>query len=695
MEWTPAISDFKLSPIVYSICKSLSTSGLGLIIYKDAHALRIVDSYIGALIKKGPQSTATSPIEDFIINSSFVLSDIGLSHYKYEALLSGKVPHNKILIITFLLKTEEIIDLVKTIWTQLPENRPEICVLSLFKDFRREEMQSLIDKKNKAIAEEEAKKRKEQEASSDKDINPARIAVTHKLKDEGASECEIIVSKPNPKQADNLQIRYTPSDAFNSSDIYPVVYTPGPNSLLKLPRLGRSDIRGYKEPEFLSQLQASLTGISISDNFHLRIPGRYAPYEPDVVLYDEETNLYIDVEIDEPYDGYNRQVTHIIEGSDAIRDIFFKESGWVVVRFTEKQVHFSSKECIRLLENIIAVMRGEALPTPTLIEKEPRWNRKQAREWEKELYREKYLGLQFFSKQVRTRKITCPDEPEGIDLLIERTPVHVVPVKLEESTLSKQPEKLITPEPAKTAPLEVRKPTELSFDEHSHSYFPPEDLTGNSDRISVTTLIESFFPNFDEEAYIKNRMEETGMTEDEVRRELAEPSERGTDMHKQIEYYLKGLPYDGSSKEFQFFLRFHEEQIVRRGLKFDSAEYPIELKDSNIAGTVDALFRKPDGDYVMVDWKRSKHLIIDGYPKKYGFGRGLSVLSHLDNSSYYKYELQQSFYKYILEKDYGIKVSSMILAVLYPEYDRYYTVKLSQYRKQEVLDMIESYESTL
>ena len=220
-------------------------------------------------------------------------------------------------------------------------------------------------------------------------------------------------------------------------------------------------------------------------------------------------------------------------------------------------------------------------------------------------------------------------------------------------------------------------------------------MTGNSDRISVTTLIERFFPHFDEEAYIKKRMEEAGMTEDEVRRELAEPSERGTDMHKQIENYLKGLPYDGSSREFQFFLRFHEEQIVRRGLTFDSAEYPIELKGSNIAGTVDALFRKPDGNYVMVDWKRSKHLIIDGYPKKYGFGCGLSVLSHLDNSSYYKYELQQSFYKYILEKDYDIRVSSMILAVLYPEYDRYYTVKLSQYRRQEVLDMIESYESTL
>lgn len=553
-----------------------------------------------------------------------------------------------------------------------------------------------------------------QKASS-KDIRPARAevkqatpnpqATIRKTREEGLAECEVIISKPNPKQTDDLRIRYTPSHAFDSTEIYPVVHTPAPDSRLKLPRKGRSDIRGYKEPEFLAELQASLSGICISDDFHMKIPGRYAPYEPDIVLYDEDLNLYIDVEIDEPYDGYNRLVTHIIEGSDSVRDIFFKESGWVVVRFSEKQVHFSSGQCIRLLENIIDVMRGLAHPTSTLIEKEPRWNRKQAIEWEKDLYREKYLGIQFFPRQERTRKIMCLDKPEGIDILIERTPVHI-PVKLEEPSLFRepvtveyrpltQPKKPTVPVPEKTAPLEVRKPTELSFDEQSHTYYSPGDKTGNSDRISVTTLIENFFPHFDEEAYIEKRMEETGMTEDEVRRELAEPSERGTDMHKQIENYLKGLPYDGSSKEFQFFLRFHEDQIVRRGLTFDSAEYPIELKGSNIAGTVDALFRKPDGDYVMVDWKRSKHLIIDGYPKKYGFGRGLSVLSHLDNSSYYKYELQQSFYKYILEKDYGIRVSSMILAVLYPDYERYYTVKLSEYRKQEVLDMIESYESTL
>lgn len=548
----------------------------------------------------------------------------------------------------------------------------------------------------------------EPEAESQKDdVQPKPRRVISKLSEQ-PEPCEVILSAPNPRQTDDLRIKFTPTSAFDSADVYPIVYSPAPNSYLKLPREGRSDIRGYKEPEFLAAIEQEFTDISVSDNLHMKIPGRYAPYEPDIVLFDEALNLYIDVEIDEPYDGYSRLVTHIIEGRDAVRDVFFKESGWVVVRFTEKQVHLSCEQCIRTLRNIVDTMRGQAKPVSPFIEEEARWSRRQAIQWEKDLYREKYLGIQFFSKQVRTRKIECRDKEEGIDKVIERSPAPL-PARPQEPTLFPKRETKASPAPPKdtvpkepaapkavppdaVVPLSQARPPVLTFNEDSHTYATPGDDTGNTDRMSVTTLIELFFPHFDEEAYIQKRMEETGMSEEAIRRELAEPSERGTDMHKQIENYLKGLPYDGSSKEFQYFLQFHQEQIVRRGLVFDSAEYAIELKDANIAGTVDALFRKPNGEYVMVDWKRSKHLIIDGYPKKYGFGRGLSVLSHLDNSSYYKYEIQQSFYKYILEKDYGIKVSSMILAVLYPDYDRYYAIKLSEYREKEVLDMIESYE---
>lgn len=513
--------------------------------------------------------------------------------------------------------------------------------------------------------------------------------------------CRVIISSPNPNQTDYLKINYHPTAIFDSHDAYPIVYTPRSGSYIKLPRAGRSDIYGYKEMDFMEVLKAEFADCSVSNDFHLKVPGRYIPYEPDIVLYDETLNLYLDIEIDEPYDGYSRLVTHVKEGRDTIRDLFFKESGWIVVRFTERQVHLNSQFCIQTIRNIVDAMRGVNPIHSSKLEKENKWDRQQAAVWEKELYRESYLGIQFFHKQKRTKKIHCPDDNEGIDDAIVRTPIFIKENISQNSHTDHCLQNIAVLEEGESnssqgvagIPISESHPSPINFSEVTHSYFTPGDNTGNTNRMSVTTLIDNFFPYFDIEAYMKKRIEETNLSEEDIRRELAEPSERGTDMHKQIECFLKGEPYDGSSVEFQHFLRFYREQVQHRGLVFDSAEYAIELKESNIAGTVDALFRKPNGEYVMIDWKRSKHLIIDGYPKKYGFGRGLSVLSHLDNSSYYKYELQQSFYKYILEKDYGIKISSMVLAVLHPDYDGYYVIRLSEYRKQEVLDMLESYES--
>jgi len=107
------------------------------------------------------------------------------------------------------------------------------------------------------------------------------------------------------------------------------------------------------------------------------------------------------------------------------------------------------------------------------------------------------------------------------------------------------------------------------------------------------------------------------------------------------------------------------------------------LDEYNVAGTVDALFKKPQKEeYLIIDWKRSKKLVVDGHPKKYGYGYALSELNHLDNSSYYKYALQQNMYKYILEKTYGLPISSMNLIVLHENFDTYYRVNLVNMAKE-------------
>jgi len=432
---------------------------------------------------------------------------------------------------------------------------------------------------------------------------------------------------------------------------YPVISWPTDPSAATPPHTGRSDIHGFSDNCFRTILKGSNLTSLLRRDVCLPVPCRAIPYEPAIALIDEAAGIFVDVEIDAPYHGWYRFPMHYTEGKDGVRDGYFNDCGWTVVRFTERQVREQPEACVELLEQVVARLRDTSEEIRCNVTPEKRWTQREAVEMEKNLVREKYLQIQTFD---------CPDHLPSL--------VHAIAT-------------------AHTPTPQAQRPA-IVFSEDTHTYADARNQTGTADYTSVTTLIEKFFPFFDEEAYIQKFMAESGKSREEVIKKMLEPSERGTFMHQQIEYFLKGKPHEEDFKEFQMFRKFHEEQILRRGLTFYDAERIVTLPQYGIAGTVDALFRKPDGSYVMVDWKRSKNLIIDGYPKKYGTGRGLSILAHLDNSSYYHYELQQSFYKYILETEYGMKVSSMILCVLHPDYDRYYTIKLGEYRIREVEEMV-------
>ncbi len=165
IDWTPPIDYIKLTRIISYIGETLSAKNIGVIIYEDERLSELIDKHMDAIFdfdndSENENNSPLSPIEEYVVNS---LLFTVCTRYSHEDLLTGKVPHKKILIITALLKTEEIIDIAKQIWERFPESRPELCFLSIFKDYNRVEMLALIDKKNKAIAEEKEKKRKEQE----------------------------------------------------------------------------------------------------------------------------------------------------------------------------------------------------------------------------------------------------------------------------------------------------------------------------------------------------------------------------------------------------------------------------------------------------------------------------------------------------------------------------------------------------
>jgi hypothetical protein len=466
---------------------------------------------------------------------------------------------------------------------------------------------------------------------------------------------EKILSEDNPEQTDDLRIKYDPNQFFEQEDLiynYPVVKMPAEGSLLKLPRTGRAQSKGYKEHDFYTAIQSSIPEIEVSIDLHMAIPFFNRPYEPDIALIDRDLNLYIDIEIDEPYDGYFRFPTHETEKDDK-RDLFFTESGWIVIRFTERQVHLQEKQCIAYIKDVLNSIYNYRLEETSNCISEPQWDYQQAVRWEKAKYREKYLNIEAFGKQKRTSEIVVDiQKSERIEQFIDRT----------------------------KKPTTDNQQDNIAFEDETHTYHHRQDGTGNAEYISVTTLIDRFFP-FDMEKFIEGKAKKDGVSKATVLEEFLDDrdraAEKGTLLHEQIEGFLKGEKHDSSTKEFALFKNFYDEVIIAKGFEFVKAERRILLSEFNVAGTIDALFRKPNSDdYVIFDWKRSKKLVIDCHPRKMGYGFALSELSNLDNSSYYKYALQQNIYKYILEKEDGISVSSMNLIVLHEDYPTYCRVAL-------------------
>ncbi|XFA74406.1 hypothetical protein RYO59_002675 [Thermosynechococcaceae cyanobacterium Okahandja] len=85
------------------------------------------------------------------------------------------------------------------------------------------------------------------------------------------------------------------------------------------------------------------------------------PYTPDIgiLVSKNDHTLFIDVEIDEPWYTHNNQrfPCHALEDErQTRRDNFFKEGGWIVVRFSEDQVADEGNECVNFIYDLIQVI---------------------------------------------------------------------------------------------------------------------------------------------------------------------------------------------------------------------------------------------------------------------------------------------------------------------------------------------------
>ena len=205
----------------------------------------------------------------------------------------------------------------------------------------------------------------------------------------------------------------------------------------------------------------------------------------------------------------------------------------------------------------------------------------------------------------------------------------------------------------------------------------------------VSSLIAYFFEQFDAQAAARRQWERYGIPIEETLtkwdRNGKMACEVGTFVHEQTENYFRDgtfltdydFEYAGATehvsveKEKQYFLRFVNDYQIKPYRQ----EWPVFDKELNIAGTIDMICReKATREFTIYDWKRSGKVVnAQGQPIVEAFGRrtGINGVS-LPDTPYYHDCMQQNLYRFMLEKNYGIRIKAMNLVVLCPDYSTYY-----------------------
>jgi hypothetical protein len=498
-----------------------------------------------------------------------------------------------------------------------------------------------------------------------KTTNPKRKTINPYI-DTTEVEVKVIKSVPDPGLSTPKRIGYIPNEKFEQPHPfkYPLVKMPRKDSLIKFPRKGRSDRKGYKEDSFLIHLNEHFKpAFNVFNDRHIPTQnGR--PYEPDFVLSSEENNknIFINIEIDEPYDGWLRTPTHSL-GEDDSRDEFFTNRGWIVIRFAEIQIQREPKRCCAFIARVIhsidsefsSILLKESIPNQV-----EQWDNLQAKKWASEKFREKYLGIENFGKR--------PNVVTEYEIVQSSTDVEVE---------KEVPKCEIKPSHEKGSLADKNvdhRDKRIEFDPVEHRYY----IDGNRDTISVTQLIDKFFPEFDAQYWAPLKAAQRGISTEEILEEWEakriDSASKGTALHFAIENYYNNNIHDSNSTEFAHFLSFKQRF---KGMTPYRSEWRIFDEDLLVAGTIDMVYKKQDGSLYMFDWKRSEKVVNrDGTIKNDTFQFAFGELSHLGDNSYNRYCLQQNIYKAILEKRYGQKISSMNLLVLHESYDRYHLLTI-------------------
>ena len=602
---------------------------------------------------------------------------------------------------------EQIVSYFKT-------DPPYILYLSLFKEYSKQELEELIAKK-----EEEVRQKKEKVVSlidqgyehiEDAQLEEAGEDFKEAAKEIDESELQdsdIKELQNHLKETrDNAIIKYNeietyekwdeknvvdysiPQDFLQSDDWrYAVAMFPQKGCHVYPFRRGKKTFRiGYTEKEFSKILMNLLPKQYVevkNDVFLVVSPNKVL--ETDIALtIANHPSIKIDIEIDEPYEAGNRKPIHYISCGDDVRNNDFLRRGWIVVRFTEKQVKLYPKSCAHYLSRLIKALAPDFVIPKDLECEEPlvqekRWTQNEALLMAAKREREQYLGHEFNIVQEKVNvyvNFNLSDNERKCNDLTEKPEEDIEFTEKMKSF---------------TDANRYERDKKISFDAHEHIYINKDN---EEHFLPVSSLISHFFEGFDALKQAEMQWErynipiEESLSKWERIGKMA--SGVGTFMHTQTENYFKEGFFDtvyhfkfndcveeiNIEIEKQHFLHFIKDYNIESTIY--RQEWPIFDEDLNIAGTIDLTCQVDTDTLIIYDWKRSGKVVNNlGQPvvESYGGKMGIHGLN-LPDTSFYHYCIQQNLYRYILQKNYGIKVSELNLVVLWPEFPTYFVAKV-------------------
>lgn len=254
-------------------------------------------------------------------------------------------------------------------------------------------------------------------------IEPRKVKVVPTKEIEILTKIVEVVIAEDEEQTKEKYIGYNPINVFAQTEplSFPYVIMPQPNCVIKFPRKGRTGRKGYKEEAFKTYIEEYFgNSHQVYDDRFLLIKNSSKPFEPDFALVNEKNgvNIFLDIEIDEPYEGTNdianRKVTHY-QYADTNRNNSFKNRGWIVIRFAEIQVHQQPNSCCKFISDVLKSMHTEYL-FPASLQSVPKinsvkqWTNEEAQQWSFEKYRERYLGIERFGITTNEKSLIGMEE---------------------------------------------------------------------------------------------------------------------------------------------------------------------------------------------------------------------------------------------------------------------------------------------